>query len=1336
MTDSFVYIKIVNVKTRCLVDTGASLSVINESLFKKIPAKIQISPSRILQIKGVGGQCYNTKGCVVLPVLIGNLIIHQEFHIFENSQHPVILGRDFLKKHNANIDWASRTLTVHKGLTGISLLEAHDSCIVKPSQNIKIPANCQCIIEVKVPKHCNTQNVLLQPSATLTQRLQLLGAKCLVNIVNGKSVYKFLNPNDFPIFIHKNSVIATAHKIDVDSIQPLNDDTKDRDNSKMTSETQEEINNIDSVKNTVPKSKLNIDLSQSDLTNDQKQQLTSFLNQNKDIFATSLDTLGRTDLYQHKIETNDAPPQSRGMYRQGPILKAETDKQVEELLKVGMIEPSDSEWYSPVVMIKKKSGDYRFAIDYRPLNKVTKPISFPLPRLEDVFDTLGESKAQVFSVLDLASGYWQIPLHPETKHKTAFITHQGIFEWNRLPFGLRNAPASFQKLMTKVMQGLHWKSVLVYVDDFLIFSKTFNEHLQHLSEVFDRLRNAKLTLKPSKCQFAVNRVLYLGHILSKHGVEVDKSKTDAITTFPIPKNVHNIRSFLGICNYYRRFIKDFAKIASPLTNLLRKDVNFLWSENCNHAFEKLKQALTSAPVLAFPDMNKEFILTSDASGTAIGYILSQKDKDGAEHPISFGGRSLKDGERKFHITELECLAMLEGIKAFHPYLANRHFTAITDHSALKWLQSIKMSTGRLARWAVLFQGYTFTVLHRPGKKNQNADTLSRREYPVTSAIKDHEILDQGEVLSTCQQHTNDAEYPNKQEWVQTHFWYPNEEKSIEELNSIQIATSQDLKSLQEKCQDCKPIIDFLSHNILPTDRKTAQRIQQTAKTYFINDEILYHSPYSTATSKLQKSPQIALPKSLRTDAIRSYHDSLAGGGHLGFIKTYKSLLTKYYWPKMYKEIKEYTRECQVCQTVKRNFNAKKAPLTPMPIESKFHRWHMDILGPITPSEEGHKYILVVVESFSNWCEAFPLKSQEATEIAEVLFREIFSRYGAPRTLISDRGKNFMSKLVAALCAIFQVTRHHTSSYHPQMNSTVERVNPTLAQSLRAYIDDKQVNWPKSLPGILMAIRRAPCTESTLHSPFYLLFGCEMNLPFDTAIMPKATLAKTTQQILNEYIERLHQSNKVAAQNKEKAQKRYKEIYDRKTRVPQFKIGDKVLLHVEKPPKGLCPKLYKKWIGPFRILDAKPTCVYRLQNCQTGQIHSSLVHANRLKSFVEKTDDQLTEQDIQIQNESETSPQPSSKQMQITQPEISDENIEQENDCSQAVRDPLKVIASKRQDGRLYYKVKWKDLPNTTWEFSETIPEAMIKNFHINHNMAGKARKIPLSSSKHKFFTSK
>ena len=410
-------------------------------------------------------------------------------------------------------------------------------------------------------------------------------------------------------------------------------------------------------------------------------------------------------------------------YHTSPECKQEIHRQVEDMLQKGIVQESVSPWSSPVVLVKKKDG--RFCVDFRRVNRVTRKDSFPMPLVSETLDALSDTK--YFSTLDLKSGYWQISMHPNSREKTAFPTHNGLYEFLVMPFGLTNSGASFQRLMGHILRGLEYRFALICIDDIIIFSKSVEEHLSHLEEVFKRLREASVKLNPKKCSFVKQKVEYLGHVVTPDGISSDPGKVRVVQDFPTPTNLKQLRTFLGLANYYRRFIKGFAHIARPLNVLTKKGVKFSWTQSCDDAFDKLKRALVSAPILVYPDFKEPFLLFVDASSTGIGFTLAQ-NQHGKEVVIAYDGRGLNSAEQNYTTTEREALALIEGIKKFQPYLHNRKFIVYTDHSSLRWLMNIKDATGRFARWSLLLQQHDFDIVHRPGKIHGNAGSLSRRPF--------------------------------------------------------------------------------------------------------------------------------------------------------------------------------------------------------------------------------------------------------------------------------------------------------------------------------------------------------------------------------------------------------------------------------------------------------------------------------------------------------------------------------------------------------------------------------------------------------------------------------
>ncbi|CAB5212107.1 unnamed protein product [Rhizophagus irregularis] len=393
---------------------------------------------------------------------------------------------------------------------------------------------------------------------------------------------------------------------------------------------------------------------------------------------------------------------------------------------MGKIRKSWSPWASPVTLAGKKSGNYRFCIDYRKLNNITKTDAYPLPRIDELLEKF--RKGNWFTSLDLAAGYHQVEMAEEDKEKTAFICSQGLYEYNVMPFGLKNAPGTFQRLMDEILEEYVGEFVTVYLDDIMIYSRNFEEHLEHVNKVLNKLRKSNMIAKLKKCQFGLRNINFLGHIVGKDGLRPDEKKVEKIKGIKRPETVTEVRSFLGLCSYYRRFIKDFSKIAKPLHNLTKKDEKFEWKKEQQEAFDILRTKLTENPILVYPDFDKEFILITDGSKMGLGAVLAQMNEENKEAVIAYASRSTVGAEKNYPPTELECLAVFWGIKHFQKYLVGRKFIVITDHAALKGLTDGKEQTGRRARWVMKLQQFDFKVVHRSGKKIKNADALSRLRF--------------------------------------------------------------------------------------------------------------------------------------------------------------------------------------------------------------------------------------------------------------------------------------------------------------------------------------------------------------------------------------------------------------------------------------------------------------------------------------------------------------------------------------------------------------------------------------------------------------------------------
>ena len=461
----------------------------------------------------------------------------------------------------------------------------------------------------------------------------------------------------------------------------------------------------------------------------EKRNIRRLLRRFKDTFARNPKKPGCVSSVEHNIKTGDVKPIKKWPRRHSPQEQQIEEENVQEMLLNGIIRHSESPWAFPTVLVEKPDGSMRFCVDYRDLNALTEKDAYPLPKIDEMLDKLG--KAKFFTTLDLASGYWQIPIAEKDKKKTAFVTRDGHFEFNFMPFGLCNAPATFQRLMEDVLKKLGRKFSMVYIDDIIIFSETWEQHLEHIKLVLDCLLEAGLKLKAQKCHFGFEELKFLGHIVSAKGIQTDPEKIRAIQELPIPGDVHALRRFLGMAGYYRRYIDGFSRISKPLNALTenRQGKQMVFSEECLNSFSTLKERLMTAPVLGYPDLDKDFVIHCDASKDAIGAVLAQEDKHGDLHPICYMSKVTSGAEKNWSIYDLECYAIIQALKKFRHYIHGKRTSIYTDQKALKWLLEMKEPSPRLTRWITKIQGLDLDIHYRPGRSNADADCLSRLVTP-------------------------------------------------------------------------------------------------------------------------------------------------------------------------------------------------------------------------------------------------------------------------------------------------------------------------------------------------------------------------------------------------------------------------------------------------------------------------------------------------------------------------------------------------------------------------------------------------------------------------------
>ena len=891
-----------------------------------------------------------------------------------------------------------------------------------------------------------------------------------------------------------------------------------------------------------------------------KEQLTKFNETIKamiELFAFDLSDLKTCNVGKHIIRTIDCPPVFTPPYRKSQKEREMIKEEVAMMLKLGIIEKSSSPWNSPVIIVPKKDGTRRFVVDYRNVNSVIKNEIWPMPRIDDILDRLSGSK--FFSVLDLTSGYWQIEIEKGSRPITSFSTCDAHFQFTRMPFGLKCAPAEFSRIMFQVLGGRDY--VEIYLDDITIHSKTFEEHLRHITLVAKALKEANLRIKPSKCKWVCSEISLLGHVVSGGHVAMDPDKVKAIKQREPPRNVKQIQQYLGICNYYRRFIKDYAKIAEPLTRLLKSDQKFEWTIEQQESFKALKEALVSYPILRQPDMAKPFYLFTDASGYCMGAVLAQKDDDGKEHAVAYGSKMLKNSELYWTVTEKECFACVWAIKKYRIYLLGKKFTVITDHSALSWLMNIKDPNGRLARWSIYLQAYEFEIIHRKGLIHSNADTLSRPVMTVSVVTDDDEDLSP---------------------------------KGLDVYEDDQL-------------------MYYLKHGKhqggIP--KKQVKRVEKMAEQYSFRENKIIFRKDEDSEEKIVPKPEDRYDIAVRAHRM----------GHFQVDATLKRLQQDYYWKGMKAEVEKCISDCEQC---KRNHKVApmEHPAKAIQVKSLFDRVGIDLTFGLTETKEGFHGLLTIVEYVSKFSWAYPIKTKSAKEISEKLW-EFFGQYGPVKEILTDCGTEFNNELVDQLVRKFSMVHKTTSPWSPRTNGLVERFNHVFVEALRKVVDDDIDNWPDYVPFVLMAFR-SKVNTTTNYTPYRLLFGRDMNnlenwnldgsqqcqTCVDSMFTEKCDCQAKAYASRAKELKRLLEIDHVnAIANIEKRQVQQKKDQNKSHRIVEdlLPIGTKVYVSTT----GFNDKLYPKYRGPFTIVERTEKGNYIIENLMKERV-SGTFPLQRLK----------------------------------------------------------------------------------------------------------------------------
>ena len=1178
---------------RFLVDTGAEISAISFATLAKLPKVIRATfQDHTHTITTVSGEKVPAKGPVLCNISIAGRVVMDAVIAMEMVPEAILS----LPTLNA--------LGCHLTVAGVELLPVSNDQAVRRIQSSRVYRVTVAADEV-IPA-CTEKEVLCHiqgrpvGSALVVEGVSLptgdavVVARSVADAQGGRTPVRLMNRTESDIRVVAGQYIANATPGEV-----LTEPVTQKDEC-QESELPPHVAEL-----------FNQTCDRESLPEETRRGLKALLCKHASLFAKDDKDLGRTHIVEHDIDTGDAVPIRQPPRRPPTALQPEMDKIIQDLLSAGVIKRGQSPWASPVVLVRKKDGSIRFCVDYRKLNAVTRFDAYPLPRIDETFESL--SGAKYFSTLDLISGYWQVGLTEQAKMKSAFTTRSGLYLWEVMPFGLCNAPSSFERLMETVLQGLQWETCLVYLDDVVCFARTHEEMLARLDDVFTRLRQAGLKLKPRKCHLFALETEYLGHVVSEAGVAMSPEKVRAILEWPVPQCVTDVRSFLGTASYYRRFVRDFSGIAAPLHRLTETGIEWRWADEHQQAFDQLKATLAVAPVLRFPVKDAPYILDTDASNTGIGAVLSQV-VDGQERVLGYASRTLSKTERNYCVTRRELLAVIHFVKHFRPYLYGRHFTIRTDHSSLLWLINFKEPEGQLARWIEAIEHYDYEVVHRPGAKHGNADGLSRQ--PCRQCDRDHPDPRPGRRNARLETVTSQKPSADNMQ--------ADADSTNVRLVTIQPRwTAQEFRAAQEADADLAQFLQAFRTQQKPGPEVTSAW-SRTARYYLrdwdrmeLVDDVLARRWFDVRGQPAHL--QWVVPRQLVADVLEQAHANPLAG-HMGDKRTRARAAEAFFWYGMGTDARDYCRACQVCCARRPPPTAPHHPVQRQVTTAPLQRVAVDILGPLDPpTSKGNRYVLVIVDYFTKWLTALPMPDMTAETCAERFVREFVCRFGVPEQLHSDRGSQFESSLFQGMCKLLRINKTRTTALHPQSDGQTERAMKSLQDLLAKLARDNRRDWDDWL------CFACACYNSSVHrvtgeTPNRLMLGREVRTP-TTLLAPDVP----GQDDAVPWVDRLHKlwrdSYAVVVERTQAVHRAETPWTDRRQKGYSFAEGDQVWCYEPKPKRGWTPKLdANRWTGPWLIIKRISACVYVIQ--KVGGVKKMVINVDRLAPYHQLREDRF------------------------------------------------------------------------------------------------------------------
>lgn len=1155
------------------VDNGAQISLIPR---KNLPSNIFIDPSIKVTISGIEKteRIIQTIGFVNVPLKIGKKTADVRMHVLDSPflslDKDGLLGNIFCQKSGAIINYdkelvefprLNASIPFYKdsvlpaGTKKLMIIKVDKISTLGVLENTQLPANI--IAASSLVASDSKGNVLIPLTNTSKQDIDLSKLKCTLDPVDKKRVIKL-------IISDKNREKLLGKSVRLQHLPR----SENRDIFRILWRFNRIV------------------LLEGDKLEDSVVKISA------------------------SLPTKTNQPAVSKMYRIPECHKPEVSCQTKDQLQQGLIRSSTSPWNAPVLVVPEKkdaSGKqkWRVVIDYRRLNEQLIDEIYPIPNIQDIIDHLSEAK--YFTTIDLASGFHQIPLVPEDQHKTAFSTHEGHFEFTRMPFGLKNAPRVFQRIIYNALAGLVGNECFVYIDDIIIFSKSFEEHKLRLTRVLQRLEKYGFLIQPDKCEFARSELVYLGHIVSDKGLLPMPEKVEKIQNFPRPTNIKGIQSFLGLCSYYQKFIKNCAQYTAHLSALLQKDKPFIWAEQQETAFNHLKMAITKDVVLQFPCFDREFLLHTDASDYAIGAVLSQ-ETDGDVRPITFASKTLNKAEKNYATIEKELLAIVWAVKEFRPYLLGQKFRILSDHKPLQWAFKVKDPSSRLIRWKLKLSDYDCIIEHIPGKNNLVADALSRvRIVQTRSSTVSYKPFEY-RFISTV---TRIAIFTSPDKITQNLF-FTNLQITITKKGEIErVKFGKKIVYVifyrQNKKEPFSPssfrdilisLYELLVDKYHETeiglydDFNSISRFQLTLLEKQVKEIMEKISVYWIVLGKVPLN---------RQELVRRHHEHILVG-HAGREKLHNHLINKgFYWIGMQNDIIDILKNCDYCQKYKKDNQIRNPPMVITDTASdKFEKIAIDLVSFVNnPTRRRNKYVLTIQDNLTKFIHLEALRDKSTSGVVQALTK-YFAIFEIPKVILSDNGKEFDSELLEKLTEILTIRQIFITPYHPQSNGALERSHGKLKEYLSFFVTvEKRGEWDECLPYASSAYNKS-LHSATNQIPHELMYGKKPNLPIEDFETDQNS-ELTYQDYLLRFQDKLRYLYSCTKTTADEKKEKTKYRYDQKSRPAYFKEGDQIVV------KNIDhTSLDSKYKGPFPIVATNGPQVTYQENDKLKKRHFSQI----------------------------------------------------------------------------------------------------------------------------------